>query len=70
MQGFIAAVDRYFAGRMRERAAAHLVAAVDAIESADGCIVVLRVPKGRTSTIDITAYPPTTNVMVDQPPIA
>lgn len=69
MQGFIAAVDRYFAGRMRDRAAAHLVAAVEAIEQADGCVVVLRVPKGRTSTVDVTAYPPATTVLVDTPPL-
>ena len=60
----------YLDGRLRERGARHLGAAIDAIDSEDGCVLVVRVPKGRTATVDITAYPASTRVLVDSPPIA
>lgn len=57
-------------GRLRERGQRHLAAAVAAVDAGDGVILVVRIPKGQTATVEVTAYPAKAQVLVDSPPIA
>lgn len=72
-QGAAMIVDAFTAwldGRLRERAVRHLAAAVDAVDKGDGATLVVRIPKGGTATVEVTAYPAKAQVFVDSAPIA
>lgn len=59
----------WLGGRLRERGTRHLDAAVAAVEDGDGVTLVIRIPRGNTATVDITAYPAKAAVLVDSAPI-
>lgn len=63
------AFTAWLGGRLRERALRHLTAGVQAVDDGDGVTLVIRIPKGNTATVEVTAYPPKAQVLVDAPPI-